>query len=268
MGFVRSALTKALAPLGYEVVKRRQAPSNGPSVLLVTLPKSGSMFLQRSLAANMGLAHIDISPGYFPVDNIDLQSILEFRKGGYVATSHLNASPFNLNLLSRFCDRWVVHLRDPRAALLSWTHFRDRPDMAHDPKMQLRHFPQEPDTYFTMSFAEKIDWQIENYFPRMIEWIEGWAKIAADSGYSDRVVITNHEQIVGRDAEFIKDMARGLGIAMNGHAVKLPPNDRSTHFRTGSLDEWCAALTSTQIETASQMIPQHLMDRFGWIKRH
>lgn len=265
MGVVASTLSAALAPFGYQVIKRQAAASrNCPSVLLVTLPKSGSIFLYRTLAASLKLQHLDVSPGYFPEDNLDLRSILEFAKGGYIAQAHVNASPFNMSLLARFCDKWVVHLRDPRAALLSWTHHKDRPKIYDDPQMALRNYPLEPDEYYSsMNFGEKVDWQIDNYLPQLIRWIEAWCDVIDSSEQPENIVVTKYEELAGHDEEFIRELIDRLGLPVC-ETLNLAAKDMSNHFRNGSPDEWRSALTPAQIRKMTEIIPPQLFKRFEW----
>jgi hypothetical protein len=256
-------LNSLLKPLGYKLI-RRPRPRAVPSLVVVTTPKSGSMFLAHTLARTLKLERIDISPGYFPIDHADLKAMTELAMGGYIAQAHLSACQINLNILSRYCDKWVVHFRDPRAALLSWTHHKDRPNIKDDPKMDLRTVPLEPAAYHSsMSFTEKLDWQIDHHLPNLIQWMEGWCQVIDNPEYKDRIVVSNYENIVGRDEMFIRSLLDSLG-RQGPPSIELAAKDRRSHYRKGEVDEWRAALTPEQAERATNAIPKHLMNRFDW----
>jgi hypothetical protein len=142
-----------------------------PGIFIVTLPKSGSVFIQQAIQRTAGLKPMVPSHGYFPVDMLNVDSVQQFQQGGFVSHSHCDASEFNLRILDFFGIDWVLHLRDPRAALLSWTHHVERPDIRYKPSGHLRSSPAHPDGYFDLSFAAKVDWQIGFWLPGAVKWM-------------------------------------------------------------------------------------------------
>lgn len=267
MALIKSALATALRPLGLKVEELPPVPAkrNTPRIVLATVPRSGSMFLIKMLALNLKLERIDLSPGYFPVDNIDLRAIVEFSKGGYIAQGHINPSPFNLNLIKRFTDKCIIQLRDPRAALYSWTLTREWPRNVNKPHMWFRSYPTEPDDYSSMNELEKLDWQIDNYLPVLVNWIVEWCAAVDSGAHEDRLILTTQEQLTGRDVDFVKDLFERIGISVPQN-IELPPKDQSSHFRKGLKNEWRNAFSLAQIDRATNQIPRELMARFGWDK--
>ncbi|QIG51356.1 hypothetical protein G5V57_28770 [Nordella sp. HKS 07] len=257
-------LSKFIEPFGYRLTKA-QKKGNGASVLVVTMPKSGSLFLAKTLKRTLDLKRIHVSPGYFPIDHADIRSMAQLSMGGFVAQSHLSACEINLNILSHYCDKWILHLRDPRAALLSWTHHKERTDVSGQPETNLRTVPLEPPVYFSMSFSEKIDWQIDHHVPNLIRWIETWCKALDSITYRDRIIVSKYEDMVGRDEAFMHELLIDLGREIPA-SIELAQKDMRSHFRNGAVDEWRAAFTPVQIERVAEMIPHHLMERFGWDK--
>jgi hypothetical protein len=73
-----------------------------PSVLVVSLPKSGSIFIRRALANSLGLKTIDPSPGYFPVDHLSVRAMKILARGGYIGQTHIDPSPLNLNIIDYY----------------------------------------------------------------------------------------------------------------------------------------------------------------------
>ena len=78
-----------------------------------------------------------------------------------IATEHFDASQENLQFLGALVDRWVVHIRDPRAVLVSWVHNMDRlyQDQQTAPHHLLYVCPTPPEPYFGFSFSDKVDWR-------------------------------------------------------------------------------------------------------------
>ena len=94
---------------------------------------------------------------------------LLFSGGGFVSQNHLAPSPENLQILQHFKLKMVLHLRDPRQALLSWIHYLHYITHGNDTSEQLLYFtPRTPFGYFELSLSRQIDWQIENYMPQLV----------------------------------------------------------------------------------------------------
>ena len=263
--FIKSAVLRTAGKAGYEVVPRIATPkSTLPSRFIATVPKSGSVFITRALAKTLSLSILKVSPGYFPSDNIDLTPMTTFHKGGCIAQTHVDPSPFNLSILSRFAAPWLVHFRDPRAALLSWTFHNERPDIYKNPFVALCVYPAPPDFYYTaLTFEQKVDWQIANYYPALIAWIEKWCDVIGDSTYAGKIHATSHEELKDRDSVFVAQLIDKLW-GIKPAEIVLPPKDMSSHFRTGTTDEWRYALTPRQIEKTTALITPRAKEMFGW----
>jgi hypothetical protein len=93
------------------------------SILLNTMPKSGSVYVLKSLAKILRLRAMYIGNQYGLIDQIDVKDALTFSGGGFVSQNHLAPSAENLQILQHFKLKMVLHLRDPRQALLSWIHY-------------------------------------------------------------------------------------------------------------------------------------------------
>ena len=97
-----------------------------PSILVVTIPKSGTVFTNQMLSRGLSLEPTSVSFGYFPHYLVDIPKLVSFIEGGQVASAHFDASPVNLQSLTAFVKKWVVHIRDPRSVTLSWVHHMNR----------------------------------------------------------------------------------------------------------------------------------------------
>ena len=264
---LKSGILQLVRRAGYDIVKlpppnkQETAPT---SLFFVTMPKSGSVFITRALAQTLSLSMLKASAGYFPSDNIDLASMMKFQEGGYIAQTHIDPSPFNLSILSRFAASWSVHLRDPRAALLSWTFHLDSPRVYKNPLLALCVFPATPSWYYTdLTFTQKLDWQIANYYPALVAWIDRWCDVISDPAYAGKIRVTAYEDLVGREAAFIEAfISKTWRIAAS--KIELPPRNSSNHFRNGAVDEWRRVFTPQQIDKTTAMISPRAREMFGW----
>ena len=83
------------------------------SILLNTMPKSGSVYVCKSLAKILALRTMYIGNQYGLIDQIDVKDALTFSGGGFVSQNHLAPSAENLQILQHFKLKMVLHLRDP-----------------------------------------------------------------------------------------------------------------------------------------------------------
>ncbi len=93
------------------------------AVLIVTLPKSGTVFLVDSCKKNLsqfGYVHRQISPKRFHDDYVNERRLARFAGTHFFSLAHIDASVDNIAILQKHTPKVVLHLRDPRQAFLSW----------------------------------------------------------------------------------------------------------------------------------------------------
>ena len=229
-----------------------------PSALIVSLPKSGTMYINSALEG-LGLENAMISNGYFPRDQLSLTALQSFSLGGQVASVHIDPSPENLQLLGRFVSRWVVHVRDPRSATLSWLHHCDRAHANGHEELILRCTPAPPAEYFGMDFAAKVAWQIEKYLPLAVQWICDW--LEHENG---NLMITEFAGLRHKELDYLSQLLDFLRIPYDLATLSVPVRESGVHYRSGQSEEWAAAFTREQIARANAQIAAKLLKRFGW----
>ena len=241
----------------------RQSRTASPSLLIVSLPKSGTVFLNHTFHAGLGLENRPLCNGYFPADVLALDRVRSFvADGGCVAASHLPASPVNLQLLDALVPRWVVHLRDPRASLLSWVHhIRGLHAAGHD-EMLLLITPAPPRSVLDGDLDACIEWHIDGYFRAAVGWLTAWT--AAADARPDRVLLTEFAELVHEEEPLCRRIAAFTGFDLGAYRHSAPPRSAATHFRNGELDEWARVFTRAQIARTTALIPPALARRFGW----
>lgn len=256
-----------LENIDFNWTRRKAIERQIPSIFLITLPKSGSMFIKNNLSKLLNLAQFHMHTGPFINSYLVEQKFPLFVKGGIICQAHVPASEFNLILLKTFeIDKFVVHVRDPRQALLSWTHNVEQIFNRGDEGIyRLRLLYQDfPDEYFNYSFEEKISWQIENYLPLEVKWIEGWLRTSQEPYWKNKMLFTEFVDMSTKPSEVFKKILDFYDINCEAEFDFHKPKKGELHYRKGQIDEWKTIFTDEQIEKASKMMSKNMKKQFAW----
>jgi len=240
-----------------------EARSAMPGLLLNTLPKSGSVFLLHTLSETLGCGRLHLGNMYSLIDQISLEKMQVFAKGGWVVQDHLAPSLENLQILRHFGCSMVLHVRDPRQAMVSWAHHLDRIYRKHGEEPLLLVAPCPPAGYFTWDFTTKIDWQIDHYLPLVIDWLVRW--LAVHDRGEIPILLTDYRELSGDVGRLCRRICRFYGIAVDGLRFVDVPKTVDNHFRLADDEEWRRVLDPAQIERVAALLPAELAYRFGWL---
>ena len=237
-----------------------------PPILINTLPKSGSVYIINTLQRGLGTHFEKIGRGTFPYDHVNGPALAAFSNRRAVTQEHLDGSAYNQRLLSRHLKRIVVHLRDPRAAALSWMHhltglIRNRRDYEY---AAAHLYPG--DDFSDQPEAERMQWIVDHHFPACIEWISGWLE-AADAGplaeSRPEILITHYEAFTQDPDAFFARILGFFEVAPERFRRVLVERSKAMNFRKAQSGEWreqpdhlCRAMTDS--------IPDEWFERFGW----
>lgn len=236
-----------------------------PSILITTMPKSATYYLSSLFTKGLGLSDMILSNQYFPYDTIYQPKLRRLVLGNRVSQDHFGASEFNVELISRLTDRIIVHLRDPRQALLSYVHYLDDERFREkEDETLLFIYPRLPDDFYELPLARRIDWGIENWLPLLIEWVRGWVD-ASQSGRLN-VKFTRFEDFVADEGAFVDSVLEFFAIPKESFRTQEIERTTEVHFRKGETDEWQTIFTRKQKKAADRLIPADLADRFEWSK--
>ena len=245
------------------VCPKEAAPAKKSAILLNTMPKSGSAYVSSSLATILGLSHMQIGNRYALIDQIDPQDALTFSGGGFVSQNHLAPSLENLQILQHLGLKMVLHLRDPRQALLSWVYYLDWTSGLSDTNEVLLYVtPRPPSGYFDFSLPRKIDWQIENYLPQLVAWAARWVDIADSETIP--ILITHQDDLRTDEKAFFDAILAFYRLSFDYTLPSPPRTMEATHFRRADPMEWMQTFTPDQAARATTLIPVSLRIRFGW----
>lgn len=232
------------------------AIADKPSVIVASLPKSGTKYVGSTLSRTLGYDNRDRSlcSGSFPNNMILPHMAAEFALGGMALSAHIQCTPANMAaLLEAGIDRMVLHVRDPRATLYSWAHYVRKRDFLHQ---------KFGDKFFSLSEEEQIDRHIDDFFAKSVRWLTEWSAYL-DSDPEMQVLVTLHEQLAHDEHAFFRAIFEFYGFSPD--ALKTAPKDQRMNFRSGSTTEWRENIAPAQTERMTAMIPKRLFDRFGWV---
>ncbi len=213
-----------------------------PPIVIATQPKSGSVFMLNTLCEGLGCPNIIVQP----LEHLDEfgptpERLAELAEGGVVCVDHLFASQETLEaLVAAGLDRLVVHLRDPRAATLSWCHnLVDAPYVALPRRERIRRRVGRTQATFERDYLA--------WLPYWCGFQEAWLE-RLETGFGGLALMrTDFEELADEDAFF----ARLLGFfrcpsgLFDATVLTRSRETRAGHFRKGLRREWETALSAS-----------------------
>ncbi|WP_449419493.1 tetratricopeptide repeat protein [Phormidium nigroviride] len=246
-------------------IKTAAIIANGeiPGIFLNTLPKSGSMYVLEAISngLNKPWMRIAVDDGEI-ISRGDVNILAAEMK---LAHEHLPASLRNLCLITETLDRLIVHVRDPRQAMLSWVHHLSKTIAETEDVISLMHIIPDAENYFSLSLTDQISWQIEKgHLFVFIKFIEGWLDAEAAPSFYPKILFTKYEDLAAYPQAFFESILNFYEIDKSRFTFPEPPQQGKLHYRQGRADEWREVFTPEQAAKASSMIPKRLFERFGW----
>ncbi len=238
--------------------------NNKAGYIVVTIPKSGTIYIRQTVRKALGLGRSQISLGYIPEDFVDCNKIARNMHRGNFQSTHLHAHPINLAMLDKFYNGWIVHVRDPRSVTLSWSHHICKYlTSEYKKQMAIQHAWPAPleDGFASWDFDQILAWNIKNFMPMVIQWMDEWLEVY-DSG-KHRILLTTYESMVENQDGFWETVAEFYDIEP-AKLLKANVGSNNKHFRSGKIDEWRDSFSPAQLKQADELLPDNLRTRFGW----
>ncbi len=247
-------------------IERRNAAmlSGMPPMLITTLPKSASETIWNRLAEGLGLAQSHISLGLFPDCCILGPRAGDFAQGGVISKEHVAASGHNLQMLRQAGIRRVlVHLRDPRQAMLSWAHFvRDDVSMRLLAPIWRRIVP--PASVLSQDLEAVIDWSVEHYLKLQVDWIRTWLAAADDPDNGLEILFLDFEGFKRDSDDYLGRVLAFFRVAPEAFDRERGASAEDVHLRLGETEEWRKVLSPAQQARALEILTPELCQRLGW----
>lgn len=235
-------------------------------IIFNTMPKSGSVYITKTLAQGLNIPFLSVSPGYMPHDNINPEQLGKFySKNLAITQEHFDASVFNTQLLTRQHSKIILHMRDPRQACLSWAHHCNT--LYKQKQYDLLYYvaPAAPIALYEKDLTTQIDWHIENYLPILTKWMQDWFDYIDSNPEKVKILVVTYEQFMQDKDKYIDNILDFYEIPkehFKGFTVK---KDASSHFRRGSPNEWESVMTREQINRCNELVPPQLLSRLSII---
>jgi len=234
-------------------------------IIFNTLPKSGSVYIISLLQQGLNRPFLAVSNGFFPNDPIKPNLLSKLFEVNGITQEHLDASEWNISQLQKHSPiKLVIHVRDPRQAMISWTHHLNH-EHKRDPGM-IKNWNSVsiPSDYFQWPLCKQFDFQIEHFLPDCIEWIQGWINASKEGKLN--ILFTTYEDFrSSEDLSFIEQILDFYEIPSDSFIeTHLPKTLDGQHFRKGLTDEWREILTLEQQQKMTNMMPDEFFSFFSW----
>lgn len=227
-------------------------------VLVSALPKSGSIWLNQCFklarrdtkADHRGMLNPDFGA---PLDlhPVNLKKLIQ--EGG-VAVGQYSCTPLNQKMLEHYTHRGqlklIVHIRDPRQAIISWVHHIDK---YYKEDVFLRELLGYDKTYFSQSIEGKLHSQIEMQFKNYLDWLVSWKRYFAEIT-PGKALLTSHEHLAEQPSYFCKVIANFLGVNSDFLGVDNQPTENTHNFRQGKANLWQTELPPSLSQAMTQMM--------------
>ena len=249
-------------PAEFERMRQQGREKRLPAVLVNTLPKTASESIWNKLARGLGAAQCHVSIGLFPDCCAVPSRVNQLAEGGASAKEHLPASAHNLaTLAAAGIQRFVMHVRDPRQATLSWAHFV-KDDVGQRPLGPLWRKIVPPAEVLACPMNEQLDWHIAHYLPRVVQYIGDWLAIADDPNNGVEIAFLTFEAFKRDPEDYYGRVLDFLGIDRD--AFEIGAEAEIIHLRKGKTDEWRGVFKPIQRDRAWDKIPREMAERLGW----
>jgi len=221
-----------------------------PSILLATLPKSGSLYLWSTIAKSLEAPMFRVALPRGPTEDELVPGLVDvFAKGGLCAQQHLSPSPENIEILkARGIKRMLLHIRDPRQATVSWWLYNLRIGASR---------PRE------RSRAEIEEHLWSAYFAPAAKWVTDWIEIV-DRDPDISIMLSTQEQLSADAPGLVGSILDFFGVPSARYSLDIAAKTDATHFRKGSKDEWLGFFSEDFKRRSTDLVPNDIAERFGW----
>lgn len=277
LGKISVSLLILFAILGFflsvdTLIKTVTFSVNHKNIIINALPKSGSTYIRDVISDNTSYKSVSILPGFKSISP-KFCSITQFfgqpnllgkqhlRAPIDVSVDHLGPPKMDMDQLKKFTDRKIVHIRDPRAALLSYIHYINK----HKESAHVN--PPRPPGYYQLSFNEQLDWGIDNLLPLMVDWIENWLKYKESEDLKKngfKILITTYDELVADQQALYNKILDFYNIPYEKFKTPNLSKENIANFRKGDDNEWREVFSEQQKQRIAAIVPASLLRQFNW----
>jgi hypothetical protein len=239
-------------------------PTVSEPILIMAMSKSASSYINSALLSVLDIQRMgQIAGGAEPQFLLNERLVKAAVEGRMLANQHADASPYNRILINHYYNKMIVHMRDPRQALLSYFYNIERNQ--NEDKI-LNDVLILPVNYFNWSMEVKLDYLIDNRLPLTIDWIRSWIDAEKSPEFKTTILFTTYEEFVLNNYDFFIKIFDFYDLQHSQFNVQLLPTPSSDHlFRRGNISEWITVYTDEQKQRIRDLIDPIIFKRFNWI---
>lgn len=174
--------------------------------------------------------------------------------------SHMQADLWGA--INASIGKCVVHIRDPRQALLSWAkQHRALKDQRITYGIEGDIIPQ---SILDGTWEDQIKYYIENEYPKFVNWLVNWLRVASEN--AGKILLTTFDDLFNDNMALVAKILNFMGYTnAKDVAIESRASDNG-HFRCGELYEFARVYSSEQMHAVNALIPEEIFVRFGWEK--
>ncbi len=260
---------------------RKKFPNKRQSIFFVSLPKSGTVYTWTAVCNVTNFKMPDFHslkgwheyssgrdfscPNLYACGDYNTQLLrpekMKYYSKGYFFGAHMQASYHNIKVLeeSRF-DRIVVLLRDPRDAFISWVHhLKKLGAIGRDYHSKIYHIPRD---YYNWSLEDQFDFQIRNFLPIVINWVEGWLDYYASPNRNLDVLFVFYDELKRDPVNYIKKIVTFNQVTHADYSKVPIAEEGKLHFRKGEHNQWKIDFSAHNQHLANDLLQGRIIRGF------
>ena len=224
-----------------------------------SMPKSGSVFMLKTLMGYLDSQFLRATGGRFPDDSIvqifAMQPAMFFpsEKSSYCMQEHFAPTKYNLDVIFNSADNMILHIRDPRQAILSLYHHFNLYSAAY--KYDKTYLPEN---YSKWDMEKQLDWVIDDSAPKYKYWLENWVNIYKSGEYN--ILLTTHNQLKNCPDQLFEKIHQFYGFDKEISYTRKQTDMKNMHFRKGEEDEWKSVMTKSQQARLNSFFDENLIE--------
>lgn len=231
-----------------------------PNIIFNSIMKSGSTYIVRGLKVGLGYNVESVNKTPF---NLYWKDFVH--KDNLISKQHSLPTDSYLKEINKYDDmKMVVHVRDPRQAIVSLAHYYNHPK-----ERKLWKKFGLPEGYYHLTWSQQIDWNIEYKLPQMVKFIEEWLAIKdhADSKKNGlQILVTTYEELITNELNLYYKILDFYEIPRSDFKYINLEKNEEVLYRKADVNEWRSELTEQQKQRVAEIVPESLLQRFGWEK--
>lgn len=243
------------------------APKPDKAIFFNSLPQAIDFYPTMGLYNFYKLTTFRVSEKTFPKDTIQIKAFERFvaNPGVYINNGSVPPSRANTDLLTASLGKMILHIRDPRDALVSWVAYTDL-HYNHPLTLGLV-YPVPPAEYWKWSYEKKVDWQIDHYYTYALTWLGQWAQFIG-SHSELQVLVTTFEKMATDPLEFFREIVAFYGTDSELFTPKDAPKLTREQFRAtvDDIGQWRRKLTPEQQKRVTAMLSDDTAKFFNFEK--